>query len=88
MGHFMASAASEAARVELERRNAQREGLADLLSETAAFVRNHPEIEIVAPWDTDSGSLWEVRVAGMSTGYDDPQFMMTALCERFGFTED
>jgi hypothetical protein len=88
MGHLMMSATREAAKRELEARNAQREELADLLNEVAAFVTNHPEVTIIPPWDTGPGVLWRVEVAGMHSEYDDPQFMLVQLAERFGFTGD
>jgi hypothetical protein len=66
----------------------KREGLACLLAEIAAFTRNHPEVKVAPPWETMSGCRWEVTVAGMTACYDDPQFMLTVLAERWGFTDD
>ncbi len=54
----------------------------------AAFTRNHPEVKVTPPWETMAGCLWEVTVAGMTAGYDDPQLMLTVLAERWGFTDE
>jgi hypothetical protein len=63
-------------------------GLACLIDEIAAFTRNHPEVKVTPPWETMSGRLWEVTVAGMTAGYDDPQFVLTLPAERWGFTDE
>jgi hypothetical protein len=65
-----------------ERRRAAQEALLD---EVAAFTRNHPEVAITPPWELDGGCHWRVSVAGMSAEYDDPQFMLTILAERWGY---
>ncbi len=64
------------------------EELAALLEEVGRFVRNHPEVRITPPWKTTGGCLWEVNVSGTTAGYDDPEFMLSQLCERFGFRDD
>jgi hypothetical protein len=69
-------------------RREEREEQAALLSEVSAFMRNHPGVTILPPSDTLAGELWLVEVAGQTVAYDDPEFMLSQLAERFGFTDD
>lgn len=73
---------------EAERRQQQEERAA-LLDEVARFMRNHPEVEIIPPWDAPGGGeLWAVEVGGNRAAYDNPEFMLTQLAERWGFTDE
>jgi hypothetical protein len=70
-------------------RRKQQEEQAALLSEVSAFMCNHPDVTIVPPWDVlGGGELWLVEVAGQTVAYDNPEFMLSLLAERFGFTDD
>lgn len=92
---LMKSACDAAAQAELERQEAEAERAnraeerAALLDEVVRFMRNHPEVEITPPWDRPGGGeLWQVDIAGNRAAYDNPEFMLSQLAERFGFTDD
>ena len=70
------------------RTSLDREELAALLAEMSRFVRAHPEVGINPPWETTGGCLWEVEVSGVTAGYENPEFMLSQLCDRFGYTDD
>jgi hypothetical protein len=85
----VARARAEVKRAEEAERLREQQERAALLEEVAAFMRNHADVTIVPPWDCPGGGeMWRVEVAGMHSEYDDPQFMLTQLCERWGFSDD